>query len=412
MTSASSSRAAWSSSPAARCRRTPGERAEASFHLVERDFGRFARAVRLTGAFHTARAIGHAGQRRTARPRPEGRGAPRPRHRGPGPARAGRLRRAAAHRLPAPCASCSSATSSAGPGATWCAAGSPCSSTRYGIDLVIANVENAAAGFGITREIGDELLDVRRRRDDLRQSHLGQERGAHVHRRGAAPAAAANLPAGAPGRGAFVARHADGRPVGVDQRDGPGVHAAGRRSVRGGRRARSTGSRASAASSSWTSTPRPRPRRSRWAGTSTAASTAVVGTHTHVQTADERILPGGTAYITDVGMTGPHDSIIGVERAGVLDAVPHGPARADRAGHREPAPAGGRHRRRRAHGPAPATSSASTGRRRQDAGRRAAAQDDDEQPLRSAVRRRRRTARGRPRPPRRRRPAHLHRHRS
>jgi hypothetical protein len=41
--------------------------------------------------------------------------------------------------------------------------------------------------------------------------------------------------------------------------------------------------------------------------------TAVVGTHTHVQTADERILPAGTAYVTDVGMTGPHDSVIGVE---------------------------------------------------------------------------------------------------
>jgi metallophosphoesterase (TIGR00282 family) len=41
--------------------------------------------------------------------------------------------------------------------------------------------------------------------------------------------------------------------------------------------------------------------------------TAVVGTHTHVQTADERILPRGTAFLTDAGMTGPHDSIIGVE---------------------------------------------------------------------------------------------------
>jgi hypothetical protein len=41
--------------------------------------------------------------------------------------------------------------------------------------------------------------------------------------------------------------------------------------------------------------------------------TAVVGTHTHVQTADDRILPKGTAYLTDAGMTGPHDSIIGVE---------------------------------------------------------------------------------------------------
>jgi metallophosphoesterase (TIGR00282 family) len=43
--------------------------------------------------------------------------------------------------------------------------------------------------------------------------------------------------------------------------------------------------------------------------------TAVLGTHTHVQTSDARILPGGTAALTDVGMTGPHDSVIGVESA-------------------------------------------------------------------------------------------------
>ena len=41
--------------------------------------------------------------------------------------------------------------------------------------------------------------------------------------------------------------------------------------------------------------------------------TAVIGTHTHIQTNDARILPGGTAAITDAGMTGPHDSVIGVE---------------------------------------------------------------------------------------------------
>jgi len=46
--------------------------------------------------------------------------------------------------------------------------------------------------------------------------------------------------------------------------------------------------------------------------------TAVLGTHTHVPTADERILPGGTAYQTDVGMSGPYDSVIGVERDLVL----------------------------------------------------------------------------------------------
>ena len=53
---------------------------------------------------------------------------------------------------------------------------------------------------------------------------------------------------------------------------------------------------------------------------------AVLGTHTHVPTADEHVLPGGTAYITDVGMTGPHDSVIGMEKQGVLqrflDAMP------------------------------------------------------------------------------------------
>jgi metallophosphoesterase (TIGR00282 family) len=46
-------------------------------------------------------------------------------------------------------------------------------------------------------------------------------------------------------------------------------------------------------------------------------ATAVIGTHTHVQTSDARILPGGTAYLTDAGMTGPHDSVIGV-RADVI----------------------------------------------------------------------------------------------
>lgn len=45
---------------------------------------------------------------------------------------------------------------------------------------------------------------------------------------------------------------------------------------------------------------------------------AVVGTHTHTQTADERILPGGTAFITDVGMTGPYDSVLGVEKETII----------------------------------------------------------------------------------------------
>ncbi len=45
---------------------------------------------------------------------------------------------------------------------------------------------------------------------------------------------------------------------------------------------------------------------------------AVIGTHTHVQTADERILPGGTACLTDAGMTGPHDGVIGMDKDAVI----------------------------------------------------------------------------------------------
>ena len=51
--------------------------------------------------------------------------------------------------------------------------------------------------------------------------------------------------------------------------------------------------------------------------------TGVFGTHTHVQTADERILPKGTAYLTDAGMTGPHDSIIGVTTEIALTPLRH-----------------------------------------------------------------------------------------
>jgi hypothetical protein len=54
--------------------------------------------------------------------------------------------------------------------------------------------------------------------------------------------------------------------------------------------------------------------------------TVVVGTHTHVTTADEHVFPQGTAYITDVGMTGPHGGVIGMDRNGIvrkfLDGLP------------------------------------------------------------------------------------------
>jgi calcineurin-like phosphoesterase len=59
---------------------------------------------------------------------------------------------------------------------------------------------------------------------------------------------------------------------------------------------------------------------------------AVLGTHTHVQTSDERILPCGTGFITDVGMTGPHEGIIGVNRDIVIEKfIKNMPARFETA---------------------------------------------------------------------------------
>ena len=56
--------------------------------------------------------------------------------------------------------------------------------------------------------------------------------------------------------------------------------------------------------------------------------TAVVGTHTHVPTADARVLPGGTAYISDVGMTGPRGGVIGVKKEQAIESLRHADARA------------------------------------------------------------------------------------
>jgi metallophosphoesterase (TIGR00282 family) len=73
---------------------------------------------------------------------------------------------------------------------------------------------------------------------------------------------------------------------------------------------------------------------------------AVLGTHTHIQTNDAQILPGGTAYITDAGMTGPHDSVIGVRTDLILRDPDAGPVRARRR-RRAPRGRADRVRRRR-----------------------------------------------------------------
>jgi len=185
------------------------------------------------------------------------------------------------------------------------------------IDLVIANIENAAGGFGITREIGEHLLDLGL---DVMTSgnHIWDKREAldyiGIEPRLLRPA---NYPAGAPGNGSFLARTRDGRSVGVinvmgrvfmTSLDDPfAVVLAEIEKLRERTRVIFVDFHAEATS-----------EKLAMGWHLDGKVTAVVGTHTHVQTADERILPKGTAYLTDAGMTGPHDSIIGVEVAPAL----------------------------------------------------------------------------------------------
>ena len=218
---------------------------------------------------------------------------------------------------------------------------------HHQIDLVVANAENAAAGSGITREIGDQILGVGRRRDDVGQSHLVEAGSHRLHRRRAAAAAAGQLSRRRARATAAISRAPPmaGRPASSTSWAASSCSSSTTRLRSSCARSRRCGS---ARRSSWsTSTRKRHPRRPRWVGISTARSPRSIGTHTHVQTADERILPKGTAYLTDVGMTGPHDSIIGVEIEPALKPVPDRDAEPLRAGDREPAPERGHHRRRR-----------------------------------------------------------------
>jgi metallophosphoesterase (TIGR00282 family) len=199
------------------------------------------------------------------------------------------------------------------------------------IDLVVANAENAAAGFGITREIGDQLLgwgiDVM-----TSGNHIWDKKEAldyiGTESRLLRPA---NYPARAPGNGAYLARTKDGQTVGV-------VNVMGRvfmplvddpfvvvlkeiEQLRSRARVIIVDFHGEATS-----------EKIAMGWHLDGKVTAVIGTHTHVQTADERILPKGTAYLTDVGMTGPHDSIIGVEIDAALGRFLSGlPAKFDTA---------------------------------------------------------------------------------
>ena len=184
---------------------------------------------------------------------------------------------------------------------------------HYDVDFTIANAENAAAGFGLTRDIGETLLDWG---IDVMTSgnHIWDKKEVLEYIPGEPRLLRpANYPAGVPGRGSCVAQTRDGRSVGVINVMGrvfmaplDDPFAVALREIDAVRhRARIIIVDVHAEATS---------EKIAMGWHLDGRVTAVIGTHTHVQTADERILPGGTAYLTDAGMTGPHDSIIGMEK--------------------------------------------------------------------------------------------------
>ena len=190
--------------------------------------------------------------------------------------------------------------------------------SEHGIDLVIANCENAAAGFGVTREVVEELFNSS---VDVLTSgnHIWDKREVlefiSDYETLLRPA---NYPAKVPGKGSLLMPTAAGEYVGV-------LNLAGRIfmqpidcpfktakskivELREKTKIIIVDIHAEATS-----------EKKALGWYLDGEVSAVLGTHTHVQTADDEILPQGTAYISDVGMTGPFDSVIGIIKETIIE---------------------------------------------------------------------------------------------
>ena len=189
---------------------------------------------------------------------------------------------------------------------------------KYDPHLVIANGENAAGGSGITRKTADEIflsgVDIL-----TMGNHVWDQKEVYdfidVEDRIVRPA---NYPPDTPGRGYMITYSRDNKKVGVINLSGrvymPALDCPFRvldeilpiinkqtKVIIVDFHAEATSEKMALA----------------WYGDGRVS--VVIGTHTHIQTADERILPGGTGYITDAGMTGPHNSILGVKIEPVIE---------------------------------------------------------------------------------------------
>jgi 2',3'-cyclic-nucleotide 2'-phosphodiesterase len=189
------------------------------------------------------------------------------------------------------------------------------------VDLVIANAENAAGGFGLTGVIAEDLLDLgcdvlttgnhiwdKREIMDYFNSANGNARARRVLR-------PANYAQGVPGVGVVEGQTRTGQSYAV-------INLQGRVFMQNNddpfRKAdellRHLTSKVIVVDMHAEATS----EKIAMGWYLDGRVTAVIGTHTHVPTADNRVLPKGTAYLTDVGMTGPYDSVIGVQKEQIL----------------------------------------------------------------------------------------------
>jgi len=184
---------------------------------------------------------------------------------------------------------------------------------NYRFDFIIANGENAAGGVGLTREIADELyntgvdfITMGNHTWDKKEIFSFIDHEPNIIR-------PANYPPGTPGRGSTVVRLGKSGPkLGIINLSGrvflPPLDCPFRAADELVKQLSQetplifVDFHAEATS-----------EKIALGFYLDGRVSAVVGTHTHVQTSDERILPGGTAYITDVGMTGPRDSVLGMQ---------------------------------------------------------------------------------------------------
>jgi 2',3'-cyclic-nucleotide 2'-phosphodiesterase len=184
---------------------------------------------------------------------------------------------------------------------------------RHRVDLVIANGENSAGGFGLTAETAQELFKCGVEMITSGNHIWDKKESLEYIKREERIVRPANYPEGTPGKGSAIVRTPGGVKVGILNLEGRvfmnnlecPFRCADREIAKLKEEtpiifvdfhAEATSEKASLG---WYLDGR---------------VSAVIGTHTHVQTADERILTGGTAYLTDAGMTGPFDSVIGVKK--------------------------------------------------------------------------------------------------